>query len=158
MMAHPDRVARWRFDAGNSELAQVLPGVAIFAMLWSPQMPRITRALVASLALGAFFGCGRAAPEMGDPGSGTAGDAVINAAAAATLWVAAGGCKLQGCPYGSYCNEKTGYCDTRKCSEGCPPMTVCNEGLDRCQQPPIAKTPTDRLPQDDKIANPPGQH
>jgi hypothetical protein len=64
--------------------------------------------------------------------------------------VAAGGCRLQGCPYASFCDEKSGFCEVRKCMEGCPAMTVCNEGMDRCQAPPPAQAPTDLLPQDDR--------
>jgi hypothetical protein len=95
-------------------------------------------------------------------GGEAAGAAVITAIAAGTLWIVAGGCRLQasmahgqGCPYGSYCNQKTGYCDVRKCQDGCPDGTICNEGLGRCQAPPPPKVPTDFLPQDD-ARNPPG--
>ena len=93
-----------------------------------------------------------------DPSQGDAvGAAVVTAVAAGTLWTAAGGCRLQGCPYGSYCNQETGYCDMRKCEQGCPSGTVCNEGLHRCQAPPPPRTPTDYLPQDDRRL-PPGTH
>jgi hypothetical protein len=85
-----------------------------------------------------------------------AGGAVVTAVAAGTLWLAGGGCRLQGCPYGSYCNQKTGYCDVRKCELGCPDGTVCNEGLGRCQAPPPPSTPNDFLPQDNAIKRPPG--
>jgi hypothetical protein len=85
----------------------------------------------------------------------TAGAAVVTAIAAGTLWLVAGGCRLQGCPYGSYCNPQTGYCDVRKCEQGCPDGTICNEGLGRCQAPPPPKVPNDFLPQDDKRV-PPG--
>jgi hypothetical protein len=95
-------------------------------------------------------------------GGGTAvsatGGAVGSAAAAGVLWAAGGGCRLQGCPYGSYCDAKSGFCEVKKCSEGCPDGTVCNEGLDRCQGPSPPSTPNDRLPQDNKINNPPGTH
>jgi hypothetical protein len=84
-----------------------------------------------------------------------AGAAVVTAIAAGTLWLVAGGCRLQGCPYGSYCNQQTGYCDVRKCEQGCPDGTICNEGLGRCQAPPPPKVPNDFLPQDDKRI-PPG--
>ena len=70
------------------------------------------------------------------------------ATAAATLWAVGGGCKLQGCPYGSYCDKKSGFCDTRTCGEGCQSNTSCNEGLDRCQDPAPASPPNDFLPSD----------
>jgi hypothetical protein len=100
------------------------------------------------------------APGCG--GSSTAGapaaGAVVTAVAAGVLWASAGGCKLQGCPYGTYCDKKSGFCEVHKCSEGCPDGTVCNEGLDRCQAPGPGAVPSDRLPQDDKIRNPPLSH
>ncbi len=106
-----------------------------------------------------ILGCGGAqtAPPGTAAGTNAAGTA-ITAAAAGVAWVAGGGCRLQGCPYGSYCNQESGYCEVRRCSLGCPNGTVCNEGLDRCQAPAPASPPTDRLPQDDKIGNPPGAH
>jgi hypothetical protein len=112
-------------------------------------------------ALGAAACAGPQAPGPGlNPATntGNAGGAVVTAAAATALWAAGGGCKLQGCPYGSYCNEKTGFCDVRKCSDasGCPNGTVCNEGLDRCQAAPPPNTPNDFLPQDNVLTAPPG--
>jgi hypothetical protein len=98
-------------------------------------------------------GCGsRVQPN--EPGAPSAGGPTV----ASTLGVVAG-CKLQNnCGYGSYCNHETGFCESRKCSQGCPGSTVCNEGLDRCQDPPPARTPSDRLPVDDKIQTLPGTH
>jgi hypothetical protein len=112
-------------------------------------------------ALGAAACAGsQTAPAGLDPATnaGNAGGAVATAAAAAAIWAAGGGCKLQGCPYGSYCNENTGFCDVRKCSDagGCPDGTVCNEGLDRCQMAPPPNTPNDFLPQDNVLTAPPG--
>src|SRR5688572_8458815 len=86
-------------------------------------------------ALLAALSCGPASTplETGGLSSGqAAGAVVITAIAAGTLWLAGGGCRLQGCPYGSYCNKETGYCDVRKCEDGCPDGTICNEGLGRC--------------------------
>ncbi|HEY6878623.1 MAG TPA: hypothetical protein VI299_11425 [Polyangiales bacterium] len=104
----------------------------------------------------ALAGCGRSA--TGEPGSSNAAGAAATAGAAAVLSVVAG-CKVQNnCGYGAYCNHDTGYCVVRKCSEGCPGHAVCNEGLDRCQDPPPPRVPSDRLPQDDRLANPPGTH
>lgn len=112
------------------------------------------------LVLGACAGSQTVGPGL-DPATntGNAGGAVATAAAAAAIWAAGGGCKLQGCPYGSYCNHKTGFCDVRKCSDvgGCPDGTVCNEGLDRCQAAPPPNTPNDFLPQD-SVTHPPGQN
>jgi len=110
-----------------------------------------------------FVAVGCSARQVGPSGPGektavTAAGAGVTAAAAGVVWAAGGGCRLQGCPYGSYCNQDTGLCDVKKCSEGCPSGTVCNEGLDRCQAPAPASTPNDRLPQDDLIRNPPGSH
>lgn len=95
--------------------------------------------------------------QAGEGGQGANGGlAVATAIAAGTLWAAGGGCRLQGCPYGSYCNQKSTFCDVRKCGEGCPEGTVCNEGLGRCQAPPPASPPNDFLPQDNKANLPPG--
>lgn len=123
---------------------------------------RLTKALV-PLFWVVFAASGCAGRQAGPNGPGeatavTAGGAAGTAAAAGVIWAAGGGCRLQGCPYGSYCNRDTGLCDVRKCSQGCPSGTVCNEGLDRCQGPSPANTPNDRLPQDDRIRNPPGSH
>jgi len=102
-------------------------------------------------------GCGQqqVPPQQGGQ-SGSAAGAAITAAAAGTLWVAGGGCRLQGCPYGSYCNQKSAFCDVRSCADGCPEGTVCNEGLGRCQEPARASPPNDFLPQDNKANLPPG--
>lgn len=102
-------------------------------------------------------GCGGSGASGGSGVSGPGG-AAINAMAAGVLWATAGGCKLQGCPYGSYCDHKSGFCEVHKCADGCPDGTVCNEGLDRCQAPGPPNVPSDRLPQDDKIRNPPLSH
>ncbi len=133
------------------------PGIAYISVM----VDRVTGkwGLWVGLVLSACAGQ-QAGPAF-DPATntGNAGGAVTTAAAAAALWAAGGGCKLQGCPYGSYCNEKTGFCDVRKCSDvgGCPDGTVCNEGLDRCQAAPPPNTPNDFLPQD-SVTHPPGQN
>jgi len=74
--------------------------------------------------------------------------AAVTTAVVAVVATGAVGCKFQGCPYGSYCNTKTKYCESRTCAEGCPINTICNEGLHLCQAPPPPKTPNDFLPQD----------
>jgi hypothetical protein len=113
----------------------------------------LARVLPVALLVGS---CARSA--SGEPGTSNAAAAAGTAGAAAVLSVV-GGCKLQNnCPYGSFCNHDTGFCVTRTCAEGCPGNTVCNEGLNRCQDPPPARPPSDRLPQDDKIQYMPGTH
>jgi hypothetical protein len=116
------------------------------------------RRVLSAALLAAAAACGPSIPTSTTMSSGeAAGAAVITAIAAGTLWLAGGGCRLQGCPYGSYCNKETGYCDVRKCKDGCPEGTICNEGLGRCQAPPPPKVPNDFLPQDD-ARNPPGNN
>ncbi|MDB4974459.1 MAG: hypothetical protein JWN48_2800 [Myxococcaceae bacterium] len=117
--------------------------------------------------LGGLLGPGLAAcgagtsqqiPQGNRVPNASAGDAVGNAVIAGVVWAAGGGCRLQGCPYGSYCNHDNGFCQTRKCSEGCPLNTVCNEGLDRCQVAAPAKVPNDFLPTDNRLTTPPTVH
>ena len=116
-------------------------------MLWLIAMRR--RGLLATclLVLGCLIGCGPQYPDPSYPASASAGEAIATAVAAGVLWAAAGGCNLQGCPYGSFCEEKSGFCRVRKCSQGCPAMTTCNEGLDLCQAPPSAQAASGFLPQ-----------
>jgi len=102
--------------------------------------------LAAGLLAWVASSCGGATSSS--TGASVAGGAVVNATVAAAMWAVGKGCNMQGCPYGSYCNKQTGFCDTRRCSEGCPENTVCNEGLDRCQGPQPASTPNDFLPSD----------
>lgn len=121
---------------------------------------RTGRSLRAALRAGVLAllvaGCGGAPAGPSVMGSQSVAytGAAITAVAAGVLWAVGGGCKLQGCPYGSYCNQKTGFCDVRKCSEGCPDFTVCNEGLGRCQAPPPPNPPTDFLPEDNLLQRP----
>jgi hypothetical protein len=81
---------------------------------------------LAACALG-LSGCGGSQPpstlEGASQGQIAAG-AAVTAIAAGAMWAAGGGCRLQGCPYGSYCNQKTGFCDVRRCNEGCPDGTI----------------------------------
>lgn len=123
-------------------------------------MRRVTdgiRGVLGACVLSALsFSCSNpqqvAAPTQGQAAAGSA----VTAAVAGAVWVAGGGCKLQGCPYGSYCDRTRGLCVERKCSEGCPNDTVCNEGLGLCQAPPPPHTPNDFLPQDNARSLPPG--
>jgi len=98
---------------------------------------------------GGLGACGGATAET--KGLGIGAGAAGNAAMAAAAWAIGKGCNMQGCPYGSYCNHATGFCDTRKCDEGCPKDTACNEGLNRCQDPAPASPPNDFLPYDRQI-------
>ena len=84
------------------------------------------------MAASALFcgGCGGA-----DSQQAAAGAAITTAIAAGT-WVVAGGCKLQGCSYGAYCDEASGLCVAESCSEGCPLGKHCNEDIDRCEDLP----------------------
>jgi len=109
----------------------------------------------AALAIGAG-GCG--GMTQSGPTSANPGAAVGTAAAAAVVFAVAGGCRLQGCPYGSFCNASTGFCVAQTCAAGCPTGKVCNEGLNRCQDAPRPKTPTDALPQDNKATYLPTMH
>jgi hypothetical protein len=106
--------------------------------------------LLASLSTG----CAGSAPTPGGSQAVNAGGALITAIAAGALWAVGGGCRLQGCPYGSFCDQTSGFCEVRKCSRGCPEGTICNEGLDRCQAPPPPNPPTDFLPEDNLLLRP----
>ena len=104
---------------------------------------------------GLSLGCaGSSAPTAAGSQSVNATGALVTAIAAGALWAVGGGCRLQGCPYGSYCNQTNGFCEVRKCSEGCPDDTICNEGLDRCQVAPPPNPPTDFLPEDNLLLRP----
>jgi len=123
---------------------------------------RLSRALKAWF-VGALVlvGCAtnQLSPNAGPTSNATnAAGAAITAVAAGVVWAAGGGCKLQGCPYGSYCDTASGFCEVRKCSQGCPADTVCNEGLDRCQVAPPAAPPSDLLPEDNLLTHPPTVH
>jgi hypothetical protein len=115
----------------------------------SRAQPRASTWALMIAVLGAF-GCGGTPSPAGSQTLNVAGG-VTTAIAAGVLWAAGGGCRLQGCPYGSYCNHKSGFCEVRKCSQGCPDGTICNEGLGRCQAPPPAAPPNDFLPEDNLL-------
>lgn len=117
---------------------------------------RATLGAVALVWLALSAACGGSVQPM-EP-STSPGLAVGSVVIASAMWAAAGGCNLQGCPYGSHCNGKTGFCDVTKCAQGCPSDTVCNEGLGLCQAPPPAEGPSDFLPDDiNKLNTVPGQ-
>jgi hypothetical protein len=113
------------------------------------------------LAVAQLLSCGPSAvggQNAAYSNSANMAGAALTAVAAGVVWAAGGGCRLQGCPYGSYCNQDSGFCDVRRCEMGCPRDTVCNEGLNRCQVQPPAKSPNDLLPQDNKLNNLPTMH
>ena len=121
-----------------------------------------TSFLVALCVFGAVLpacaGSSQQIPQGSNVPKASGGDALGNAVVAGVIWATGGGCRLQGCPYGSFCSADSGFCQVRKCSEGCPPGSVCNEGLDRCQAAAPARVPNDFLPTDNKIATPPTVH
>jgi hypothetical protein len=126
----------------------------------APICSRAGSATGALLWLGLSVGCGGAAPTPTAAGASQgqiAAGAAATAIAAGAVWAMGGGCRFQGCPYGSYCNQKSGFCDVRRCDQGCPEGTICNEGLGRCQASPPPAVPNDFLPQDDARL-PPGTH
>ncbi len=100
--------------------------------------------LAGALSLQAACGGATAQTSGAALGAGAAGNVVVGAA----MWALGKGCNMQGCPYGSYCNHESGFCDTRRCQDGCPESTACNEGLNRCQDPPPPSVPNDFLPSD----------
>jgi hypothetical protein len=113
------------------------------------------------IALAQLLSCGPSAvggQNAAYSNSANMAGAALTAVAAGVVWAAGGGCRLQGCPYGSYCNQDSGFCDVRRCEMGCPRDTVCNEGLNRCQVQPPAQGPSDLLPQDNKLTNLPTMH
>lgn len=114
-------------------------------------MPWVPSVLWTACLLAACGGTSQVAPVSTSPGA-AAGTAI----AAGAVWIAGGGCRLQGCGYGAYCDRNTGLCVAHTCAKGCPSGTVCNEGLNRCQDAPPPRTPNDFLPQDNKLAQPPG--
>ncbi len=59
--------------------------------------------------------------------------AVANVAVAGVLYVAAGGCKIAGCPTNTKCNVVSERCDPVKCAKtDCNPDEVCEESTGRC--------------------------
>jgi len=129
----------------------------MFQSMRSRARSRVFGVLV--IALSGCAGGAQAIPQGNNKvPNASGGQALGNAVVAGVLWAAGGGCRLQGCPYGSYCSFDSGFCQTRKCSEGCPDNTVCNEGLDRCQAPGPAKIPNDFQPTDNRLTTPPTMH
>ena len=63
----------------------------------------------------------------------------IVTAAAAGAYVAAGGCKIAGCPTHLACDPVSERCESIGCTPAgpaCPPGSVCEERTGRCQTQP----------------------
>lgn len=80
------------------------------------------RTAVAWLGLALLLGCG-----------GKAAPAVTNAVVGGTLYVAAGGCKIAGCPTNLQCNTVTERCEKIPCgTQGCGLDMRCDVVVDKC--------------------------
>jgi hypothetical protein len=66
------------------------------------------------------------------PRAPVAETAVVATTAAAVLYVAAGGCKIAGCPGALACNPATERCEELPCAAGCPAGSRCDASDDRC--------------------------
>src|SRR4051812_18545780 len=65
--------------------------------------------------------------------SSSAAYAGANAAVGAALYVAAGGCKISGCPTNTQCNLVTERCDPVKCgTSDCKGDEACDEASGHC--------------------------
>lgn len=78
------------------------------------------------------LGCGPMLPD-GRVYSNSPGLAAANVAVGAALYVAAGGCKISGCPTNTQCNTVTERCDPVECDRTkCDPGSVCDERSGKC--------------------------
>jgi len=72
-------------------------------------------------------GCGPMLPD-GRVYSNSPGLAAANVVVGGALYLAAGGCKISGCPTNTKCNLATERCDPIKCDRtSCGPDMVCDE-------------------------------
>lgn len=94
----------------------------------------------ASLAvLVTLVGCGPMLPD-GRVHSHSPGLAAANVGVGAILYVAAGGCKISGCPTNTRCNVTTERCDPVRCDKtSCSPDQTCDEASGNCVPIGIAK-------------------
>ncbi len=61
------------------------------------------------------------------------GLAAANVVVGGALYLAAGGCKISGCPTNTRCNVSTERCDPVKCDKSsCGPDAVCDEQSGKC--------------------------
>jgi len=87
------------------------------------------KALAAGILL---VGCAPMLPD-GRVHSTSPGLALVNVAVGGVLYVAAGGCKISGCPTNTRCNLVTERCDPNKCDRtSCGPDAVCDEDTGKC--------------------------
>jgi hypothetical protein len=78
------------------------------------------------------LGCGPMLPD-GRVYSNSPGLAAANVGVGAVLYVAAGGCKISGCPTNTRCNVSTERCDPIQCDKkSCDPDSVCDEQTGKC--------------------------
>jgi len=78
------------------------------------------------------IGCGPLMPD-GRVYSNSPGLAAANVVVGGALYVAAGGCKISGCPTNTKCNVTTERCDPVKCDKtSCGPDMVCDETRGDC--------------------------
>ena len=84
--------------------------------------------LVAAL----IVGCGPMLPD-GRVYSNSPGLAAANVVVGGALYLAAGGCKISGCPTNTRCNVVTERCDPIQCDKtSCGPDAVCDEQTGKC--------------------------
>ncbi len=77
-------------------------------------------------------GCGPMLPD-GRVHSTSVGMAAANVVVGGALYLAAGGCKISGCPTNTKCNVSTERCDPVQCDRAsCGPDSVCDEGSGKC--------------------------
>ena len=88
-------------------------------------------ALVTTLA--ACGGSGQTSLYKGSIHSSSAVYAGANAAVGAAIYLAAGGCKISGCPTNTQCNRVTERCDPVKCGMAdCSGDEACDEASGQC--------------------------
>jgi hypothetical protein len=97
--------------------------------------------LVASVLLGLACGGGQTNLYKGNIHSSSAAYAGANVAVGAALYVAAGGCKISGCPTNTQCNHVTERCDPVKCGTStCKGDEACDEASGHCLPISLAVT------------------
>lgn len=84
------------------------------------------------LAAAIVVGCGRLFPDA-SVASNAPTMAAANVIVGGALYVAAGGCKIAGCPTNTKCNVSTERCEPVQCNKSsCPADAVCDEQSGRC--------------------------
>lgn len=79
-----------------------------------------------------LLGCAPVLPD-GRVHSTSYGTAAANVIVGGALYVAAGGCKIAGCPTNTRCNVVTERCDPIQCDKtSCTPDSVCDEKTGQC--------------------------